>query len=312
VTIYNKVPLVSIIIPTYNRSAAVSEAIDSVLEQTFKDREIIVVDDGSTDNTKELLLLKYGDKIVYVYQANSGVSSARNTGIKTAKGKYIAFLDSDDIWLPDKMAKQIELFETLPDNVGLVYCSVIHETQGQRTIRWARLRGDVFRERLLNDDRAAIYIPSVMIRRECFEKIGLFDEFLRRAEDRDLYLRLTRNYLIDFIEKPLVLIRRVDKSLTMDSHAMSGIFYILNKLFDDPTCPQAIRRLRNKAYAARLLEFMCECYSSNKVIDTWRTFLRAFIRDPKSIKVKYILLFIKAPLKSFLQLTGAWRKEETT
>lgn len=304
-------PIVSVIIPTFNRAASVKEAIESVLGQTFQDFEVIVVDDGSTDNTKELLSVEYGDKIVYIFQSNKGVSAARNTGIRAATGKYIAFLDSDDLWLPDKLAKQIELFEMLSDNVGLVHCSVYNEVQGQRTTNWARLRGDVLKERLLNDERAMLWIPAAVIRRECFERIGLFDESLRRSEDKDLCLRLTRHYHIDFIEEPLVVLRRVDKSLTTEPHELCGILYILHKLFNDPTCPQEIARLRKKAYAARLLEFICTSYASHRVIDIWQTFLRALIYDPKGINMKHFIILLKAPLKSFLRRYCAQRKEET-
>ena len=102
-----KIPRVSVIIPTYNREEYVVKAIDSVLGQKFDDYEFIVVDDGSTDNTKEIVN-KYGDMIRYIYQHNSGVSAARNTGIKLAKGEWVAFLDSDDEWRPDYLLTQIE------------------------------------------------------------------------------------------------------------------------------------------------------------------------------------------------------------
>src|SRR4030042_587586 len=112
-------PKVSVIITTYNRVHFVCEAIDSVLNQTFKDFEIIVVDDGSTDNTKEALK-RYSKNIFYIYQSNKGRSQARNTGLKVAKGDYIAFLDDDDIWVPHKLEKQVAFMDSNP-NIGLVH-----------------------------------------------------------------------------------------------------------------------------------------------------------------------------------------------
>ncbi len=107
-------PKVSVIIPTYNRAHFLCEALDSALSQTFKDFEIIIVDDGSTDNTKQVLE-KYGSRIYYIYQENKGRAEARNTGIRRAKGEHIAFLDDDDIWLPNKLEKQVFFLDARPD-----------------------------------------------------------------------------------------------------------------------------------------------------------------------------------------------------
>ncbi|MCK4819314.1 glycosyltransferase family 2 protein, partial [bacterium] len=111
------IPNVSVIIPTCNRAEYITQAIDSVLAQTYTDYEIIVVDDGSTDNTKEVME-PYMDRIRYIYQENAGVSAARNTGIKAAKGDWVAFLDSDDEWLPGKLAVQIRAVERHPQLVA--------------------------------------------------------------------------------------------------------------------------------------------------------------------------------------------------
>ena len=110
-------PTVSVIIPTYNRRTYVQEAIDSVLAQTYPDYEIIVIDDGSTDGTDQVLHARYGDRIRYVWQENQGESAARNRGIALARGEYIALLDSDDLWLPDKLAKQIPFLDSHPGAV---------------------------------------------------------------------------------------------------------------------------------------------------------------------------------------------------
>src|SRR5690349_3602213 len=106
-------PKVSVIIPTYNRAQFIARAVDSVLEQTYKDFEIIVIDDGSSDNTQEILKA-YEGKIRYVYQQNKGISAARNRGIQEAKGEYIAFLDSDDVWKPEKLSVQVAILDVNP------------------------------------------------------------------------------------------------------------------------------------------------------------------------------------------------------
>jgi len=117
-------PLVSIVIPTYNYGNFVSEAVDSALAQTYNNIEVIVVDDGSTDNTKDVLV-KYNESIRYIHKENAGLPAARNTGIEQAKGEYIAFLDSDDQWLADKVELQMEIFKS-NDQVGLVSCAGYH------------------------------------------------------------------------------------------------------------------------------------------------------------------------------------------
>jgi len=126
---------VSVIIPTYNREQLLKRAIQSVLNQTFRDFEIIVVDDGSTDNTKEIIDSFTSDKIKYIYESNSGgAARPKNTGIKNAQGKYIAVLDSDDEWLPQKLEKQIELLEIFQDpKLGAVGCDVFVFENGYKT-----------------------------------------------------------------------------------------------------------------------------------------------------------------------------------
>ena len=114
----NREPLVSVIIPTYNSSQYIKEAIDSVLAQTYKNFEIIVIDDGSTDNTKEVLA-PYLSVIKYIYKNNGGPASARNRGIKEANGEFVAFLDADDVWKPDRLARGVDILDQRPE-VGLI------------------------------------------------------------------------------------------------------------------------------------------------------------------------------------------------
>jgi len=189
--------MISVVIPVYNAGKAICRAIDSVLAQTLTDYEIIVVDDGSTDNTPEIIK-KYGDKIRYIRQENSGASIARNTAIQAAKGKWIAFLDADDEWLPDKLKMQMELLHRNPD---LMWCAGnFIQTDGIRSA--PRISPPVIRNALAGRDyflnyfeeaakgRCFIATPTVILKKNIFEKIGLFDPHFLRGQDTDMWWRI--------------------------------------------------------------------------------------------------------------------------
>ena len=197
---------VSAIILTYNRAHMVTEAIDSVLKQSFKDFELIVVDNYSSDNT-ESVVKSYNDKRIryFKHQNNGFIGVNRNYGIKKSRGEYIAFLDDDDLWLPKKLEKQVELLDSNKE-LGLVYSDTyIMDSNGNlrentyfRRIKPAR--GNAFNE-LLQDN----FIPmlTVVIRREMLSKVGIFNPRYKIALDYDLWLRIAEHYPIDFIEQPL-------------------------------------------------------------------------------------------------------------
>ncbi len=194
------------IIPTYNRCDLVQRAIDSVLAQTHPVDEILVVDDGSTDRTGEALHARYGERIRYHRQANAGVSAARNAGMALATGRYFALLDSDDLWLPEKTARQVAWLDAHPE-FGMVLCDVVRvyadgrpcDTFHRREV--LREDGWALRWLLLNP---SLVPASVMFRREVFETCGGFDPSLRTAEDIDFHLRVARQWRIGVVEAPLV------------------------------------------------------------------------------------------------------------
>jgi glycosyltransferase involved in cell wall biosynthesis len=194
-------PKVSVIIPTYNNARHISDAIDSVLEQTVHDIEILIIDDGSVDNTKEILK-KYSSRIKYIYQENKGVSAARNRGIKEARGKYVAFLDADDIWFPSKTDRQLSLFER-NRHVGLVsaFMDTIDENGlplGQK--KPGKKPGSRYETAIVNGSPA----PSTfMVKRECFDMVGLFDENISIFEDLDIYIRIAERYAIVVMDEIL-------------------------------------------------------------------------------------------------------------
>jgi glycosyltransferase involved in cell wall biosynthesis len=185
-------PLISVVIPTYNYAHFVTKAVESVLDQTYRHFEIILVDDGSTDDTPERLR-PYEDRIRYVYQDNQGLSAARNTGIQTSRGDLVAFLDSDDLWHPRKLEFQVRCLAESP-RICLVAADVVKGLQGE----WADLESSslptrpvTLREMLI---RSRFGPSSVLVRRHCFDIVGLFDTSLRSAEDRDMWIRILSHF----------------------------------------------------------------------------------------------------------------------
>lgn len=200
-----KDPLVSIIIPTYNRGWILKEAINSVLAQDFTDFELIVVDDGSTDKTQDILNT-YNEDIIALRQNNQGVSAARNAGIALASGRFIAFLDSDDLWLPKKLSAQIDFFKSNRDAL-ICQTDEIWIRNGVRVNpkkRHKKFSGDLFKRSL---SLCLISPSAVMIKRSLFEEVGVFDETLPACEDYDLWLRISCRYPVHLIKTPLIIKR---------------------------------------------------------------------------------------------------------
>jgi glycosyltransferase involved in cell wall biosynthesis len=244
-------PLVSVIIPTYNRGWIVKEAIDSVLGQDFSDYELIVVDDGSDDNTREILGA-YGKAVTVLQQPNRGVSAARNRGIAAAAGGLIAFLDSDDLWLPGKLTTQVKFFEENAD-------ALINQTQeiwirnGIRVNpkkRHHKFSGMIFEPSLA----LCLVSPSaVMIKKSLFDTVGVFDEKLPACEDYDLWLRISCRYPVHLIDFPLIIKRgghddQLSKAAGLDKYRIQSLMNIIDS---DLLTPQqykaAVITLREKS-----------------------------------------------------------------
>jgi len=199
-------PTISVIIPTYNRAHLLSRAVLSVLNQTYKDFEIIVVDDASTDNTYEVVKSFNDPRIKYIHhEQNKGSAAARNTGIKSARGEYIAFQDSDDEWLPEKLNKQMEIFNRASPQVGVVYSGFYHIDGGNRKYvpdyNTQIPEGNIFEELLKKN---YVGTPAAIIRKVCFEKVGMFEERLLSLEDWELFIRISKFYEFKFIKDPLL------------------------------------------------------------------------------------------------------------
>ena len=174
-------PLISIIMPTYNRAGYIEEALDSIKKQTFTDYEIIVVDDGSTDNTKEILDKYEGIRCIYL--EHGGIAGARNTAVKAARGKWIAFLDSDDLWKEDKLQKQVDFLHTHPD------CRIVY-TEFSNFTEIPEDELDERQKELLQTDDISWYLPSALVDARLFDEIGLFDKKWKCNEDTEWNFRL--------------------------------------------------------------------------------------------------------------------------
>ena len=199
-------PKVSVIIPTYNRLPMLKEAVDSVLAQDFEDFELIVVDDGSTDGTAGEVI-KYGGRVKLLqHKENRGVSAARNSGIFHAKGKYIGFLDSDDLWVKGKLRIQVNFLDENP-HYPLCYTDEIWIRKGKRVnpmLKHTKYSGWIFEKCL---PLCTISPSSVMMRKTLFPRVGLFDEALPVCEDYDFWLRVSTRFPVFFIDKKMIIKR---------------------------------------------------------------------------------------------------------
>ncbi len=251
-----KGPRVSVIIPTYNRGWILEEAVDSVLAQTYTDFELIVVDDGSTDDTRALLQ-PYGQRIAYVHQDNQGVSAARNTGLRLARGELIALLDSDDLWKPAKLARQVAFFDAHPD-AQICQTEEVWIRRGRRVNPKNRHRkpsGWIFEPSLA----LCLVSPSaVMLRRGLMDAMGGFDVSLPACEDYDLWLRISLRCPIHLIEDALVVKRgghpdQLSAAAGLDRYRIQS----LDKLLTN----EDLTRQQSRAAAAMLQE-KCRIYAS--------------------------------------------------
>lgn len=213
-------PIVSVVIPTYNRALLINRAIQSVLSQTHQDFELIIVDDGSTDNTEEVLKGLKDKRIKYVcLKENSGTSAVpRNVGIRESRGDYVAFLDSDDEWLPEKIEKQLNLFkEFRKKNLGLVGCNcwTINKTRGRILRRLPKYKNyQLFREDVLTGFPLYGIGSAALVKRKVIEKVGFFDERIKHGNLKDMIIRISRKYDFDLIEEPLLKIYSHQNSVT--------------------------------------------------------------------------------------------------
>jgi hypothetical protein len=271
---------VSIVIPAYNQGHYLGAAIESALAQTHADVEVVVVDDGSTDDTRTVAARYTDPRVRYVHQQNRGLAAARNTGIREATGAYLTFLDSDDLFLPEKVAVLLAAMDARPELGFAAGQAVLIDEHGQRL-------GETFEDGppaaptdwLLGNP---LHVGSVLLRREWQSRVGLFDETLRSYEDWDLWLRLAQaGCPMGWVARPVSLYRFHGAQMTRIGAQMTrATFAVLDKTFADPALPADWRARKDEAYSRGHLRAAAQSYTGGAVEDAAASMAQAVTLDP--------------------------------
>jgi len=245
-------PVISIIIPVYNGERFLAETIRSAANQTFRDLEILIINDGSTDKTLELAQGSGDDRVKVFSFPHAGLSTSRNQGIRLAQGEYLAFLDADDLWSADKLEAQLLELRDHP-NAAVAYSWVdLIDSEGRYLRPFMRPfhKGNVY-EKLLFDD-FIIGGSNVLIRRRALKKTGFFDEALGAAEDHDVWIRLAKDFEFVLVPKVQLFYRQSDGAMSSDLlKQMEGNLKVIDKAFS--VAPRSLQRYKSKAISIRYL-----------------------------------------------------------
>jgi glycosyltransferase involved in cell wall biosynthesis len=271
---------VSVVIPTYNYGRYLRDAVDSVLAQTYAPLEVLVIDDGSTDDTADVAA-SYGDRIRFIRQQNAGVGAARNNGIALARGEYLAFLDSDDIWLPQKLEKQIARFEADPE-LGLVHCGAERFDESGVISVWLDGLEGWIAPRLLDLDAAVITAGSgIVVPKRVAEDVGGFDVRLPPSEDWDFSYRIAVRYRVGFVREVLVRYRQHGAGIHLNVPRMErGMMAALGKAFESPD--PNVQSMRRRTYG-RMHRILAGCYFRRHEPKLFfRHMLKSLAYDPRN------------------------------
>ncbi len=277
---YMKNSLVSVIIPVDNKGLFLKSSVDSVLKQTFQDFEVIIVDNSRDDSVKQIVDTYEDNRISYFRQKNVNLNAARNLGIKKSKGQYIALLDADNLWLPEKLEKQLDILDKKPD-VSLVYCGTAFIDENNSVIgehATTYFKGHVFKKLVMNNFLHNGSVP--LFRKECLQKTGMFDENIDKMTEWEFYLRFSINYKFWGLEEKLTLYRIFEKAKSNDFEFFetSG-FKILNKIFQRTDIEIGHLKHINSAYAMRY-RYIGKKYFENERFDKSKGyFYEAIKRD---------------------------------
>jgi glycosyltransferase involved in cell wall biosynthesis len=268
-------PTVSVVIPCYNYEKYVGQAIESALAQDPAPLEVIVVNNGSTDGSLGVLQA-FGDRIRLVSQENRGQSGARNRGIAEARGELVAFLDADDAWLPGKLARQLKRIER--PEVGLVYGGYWIADRELRPVRERipRARGRILRE-FASGPGAVITggESTALIRKQCFERVGLFDPELSISAGWDMYRRIAAHYEIEVVEEPLMLYRQHGSNASLRADVYEHDMELkLRKMFEDPAARE-IWPMRRSCYGRAYLAVSGSYLHAGQPIESLRVLTKA-------------------------------------
>ena len=303
--------LVSVIIPTYNRKDFLIKALDSVLNQTYANIEVLIIDDASTDDTKNSIL-KYNDNRIKYFKnpTNLHAAESRNIGIKKSSGELIAFLDDDDIWLNDKIEKQVKLFKD--NDIGIVYCGIklIFESYDLSYNTKPNLKGKVYKKMLINNYIGAT--PCVMASKEALVSVAndqnkYFDSSFPAREEYDLWIRISKKWKVDYLEEPLVkqFYRNTIDRISTDINNYINAINLLNKKYEIDvnkllSSKEKKERLvaQNFFLAAQAIKisnsklaqkFYLKAFKTNKQIKTLIIYLACFLGSKFIIKLRYYL-----------------------
>ena len=278
---------VSVIIPAYNQGHYLGEAVQSVLNQSYQDFELIIIDDGSTDNTRQVAKSFSDARIRYTYQENSGLSAARNTGIRHATGSFVTFLDSDDLFLAEKLNLLVAALENKPSD--LASATSIGFVAGQAILIDANSRRlDKMVGTKLPDDNLQLllgnplHVGSVLVRRSWLDKVGPFDESLRACEDWDMWLRLAKaGCRMGWVARPVSLYRIHGQQMTRQAKRMrKAMLTVLDKTFNYPDLPESWLAMRDRAYAAAYVKAAARAYYTTALASAKRDLAEAVRLDP--------------------------------
>ncbi len=299
-------PKVSVIIPTYNRAHFLSKAIESVLQQTFGDFELIIVDDGSIDNTNEVVASYHDRRIIYYQQEKQEKGAARNRGVALSQGEYITFLDDDDWYMPRKLEIQTQALDERPD-VGMVISGWDRVDEKGNVVRsecpWLHHPQPVFKDWLF---AAMAHVAAVLIRRDWFQQVSGFDDKLLTAEDTDLWFRLALAGCPVAWVKEIVFKQRLhgNSSVRNIAHVKSGKTSLLNKIFSDVGIASLLGISKENAYARVYLGFACLEYASKYTDDAKADLARATELDPALLENKADPLFEILGAYAWNHMTG--------
>jgi glycosyltransferase involved in cell wall biosynthesis len=281
---------VSIVLPTYNRAHTLQQSIRSILEQTHKDFELIIVDDGSSDTTQEVLTSFSDPRIRIIrHDKNRGVAEARNTGVRAARYPYIAFQDSDDEWLPHHLEKLLQALEQSPQHTGIAYSAFYREdSHGRQKLipgkHEQKFEGDLSSALLKNN---FVTLQASLVRKECFEKTGFFDSTLKILDDWEWLIRVSEHFLFAFVGEPLTIAHYTPGNLTSQKETRMRDREILLESLEQRfrKYPSAYAKLArmigtaklsagNRIVARMYLKKACQAHPLN--IQTWWYIIKTF------------------------------------
>jgi glycosyltransferase involved in cell wall biosynthesis len=274
---------ISVIIPTYNHARYVSLAIESVLAQTLSPHQIIVVDDGSKDKTEEILA-DYQDKVIYVKQENQGVAAARNNGVEKSNGDYVAFLDADDEWFPQKLEKQVTVFERGKE-IGLVHCGYVDiDREGNLLQEHIEgMFGSVAKEMLFFERPVILGGGSgILIPRAIFEDVGGFDSRLSTSADWDLYFRIAQKWKVGFVPEVLLKYRLHESNMHGNIKLMRKDMLLAYQKAFGKNEDSELKKVRRKAYGRLHAVLAGSFYTVGQYEEIFPHILKSILFSPAS------------------------------